>query len=849
MMKNNKQFTISKIALSVLLSLLAGSVYAVDFNTDVLDAADKKNIDFSRFSQAGYIMPGQYQMQVMVNGQAISPSSLPVSFLDQTDPEKGSGKQALPQACLTPPMVALIGLTASSLEKVTYRNDGKCADLSELKGVTLRPDLSNGILAINMPQAWMEYSDASWLPPSRWDNGIPGLLLDYNINATVNSPHQGQQSQSVNYNGTVGANVGSWRMRADYQGAVNHLSRSAQGSDTQFDWNRFYMYRAIPRWRAKLTVGENYTNSDIFNAWRYLGTSLESDDRMLPPKLRGYAPQISGIADTNARVVVSQQGRILYDSTVPAGPFTIQDLDSSVRGRLNVEIIEQNGQRKTFQVDTASVPYLTRPGQIRYKLFSGRSRNGSHTTEGPLFMAGEASWGINNTWSLYGGAVAAGEYNALAVGAGRDLYQLGTIAVDVTQSVARLPGVGSKQGKSWRLSYSKRFDEANADITFAGYRFSERNYMTMEQYLDARYRNNLRGREKELYTVSLNKSFDDWNTSIGIQYSYQTYWDQRSSDNYSVSVNNYFDIFGFKNISAGISASRARYSRNNDIPGANDSYNDSIFMRLSIPWSNGTVSYSGNMSAGRYTQTAGYSDTLNGGLDSYNVSAGVSTGDSQGTQGQLSGYYNHSSPLANLSANFSTLQRGYTSFGLNASGGATLTTKGVALHAGGVNGGTRLLVDTDGIGGVPIDGGRVFTNRWGVGVVTDVNSYYRNTTSVDLNKLPDDMEATRSVVESVLTEGAIGYRKFEVLKGARLFVVLRLADNSVPPFGASVTNAKGRELGMVGDAGLAWLSGVVAGEKINIGWGEQVHCVSHVPDNLKSEQQLLLPCRVPSEIK
>lgn len=73
----------------------------------------------------------------------------------------------------------------------------------------------------------------------------------------------------------------------------------------------------------------------------------------------------------------------------------------------------------------------------------------------------------------------------------------------------------------------------------------------------------------------------------------------------------------------------------------------------------------------------------------------------------------------------------------------------------GMSGGTRLLVDTDGVGGVPVDGGQVVTNRWGTGVVTDISSYYRNTTSVDLKRLPDDVEATRSVVESALTEGAI----------------------------------------------------------------------------------------------
>ncbi|MFW2168140.1 fimbria/pilus outer membrane usher protein, partial [Enterobacter cloacae complex sp.6722794] len=137
----------------------------------------------------------------------------------------------------------------------------------------------------------------------------------------------------------------------------------------------------IRSWRASLTLGENYLNSEIFSSWRYTGASLESDDRMLPPKLRDYAPQITGVADTNARIVISQQGRTLYDTTVPAGAFSIQDLDSSVRGRLNVEVIEQDGRKKEFQIDTAYVPYLTRPGQMRYKVVMGRSRNYEHTLE------------------------------------------------------------------------------------------------------------------------------------------------------------------------------------------------------------------------------------------------------------------------------------------------------------------------------------------------------------------------------------------------------------------------------------------------------------------------------------
>ncbi|KAE9728702.1 fimbria/pilus outer membrane usher protein [Escherichia coli] len=820
-------------ALMISLAIRPVYVYAIDFNTDILDATDNQNFDISRFSQAGYIMPGQYQMEIMVNNRGISPSAFPVMFLEPTV-SGTNGKKPLPQACLTPEMVSRMGLTEASQKKVIYWNNEQCADLSQLPGVEIHPNPAEGILYINMPQAWLEYSDASWLPPSRWDNGIPGLLLGYNINGTVNKQQKGKQSRSLSYNGTTGANFGAWRLRADYQGNLNQSPGSRRGTDSQFTWSRFYMYSAIPRWRANFTLGENNISSDIFSSWLYTGASLESDDRMLPPKLRGYAPQVSGIADTNARVVISQQGRILYDSTVPAGPFTIQDLDSSVRGRLDVEVIEQDGRKKTFQVDTAYVPYLTRPGQIRYKLVSGRSRNYEHTTEGPVFAAGEASWGISNKWSLYGGGIVAGDYNALAVGLSRDLNEFGTVSADVTQSVARIPGEDTKQGKSWRLSYSKRFDDVNADITFAGYRFSERKYMTMDQYLNARYRDDFTGRDKELYTVMFNKGFEDWKTSVNLQYSHQTWWDRRTSNYYTLSMNRYFDAFGFKNIALGLSASRSKY-QNRD--------NDSAFVRLTVPWGTGTVNYSGSMSDGRYANTVGYSDTLNKGLSSYSLNVGASSGGGQPSQSQVNANYNHSSSLANLSANISAVENSYTSFGMSASGGATITAKGAALHAGGTNGETRILVDTDGVGGVPVDGGQINTNRWGIGVVTNVSSYFRNTTSVDLNKLPEDVEAPRPMVESVLTEGAIGYREFEVVKGSRLFAVLRLADNSYPPFGASVTNAKGRELGMVADSGLAWLSGVNPGETLNVGWDGRTQCMVDIPKNLNPIQQLLLPCR------
>lgn len=822
-------FSISKLSLFIFLTIFVSSCHAVEFNTDVLDSNDKKNIDFTRFSQEGYILPGKYHLNVTLNGKNVSAGEETVNFYETNN----ENEDELPKACLNQQIVNKFGLTESSFNKIKWIRDNQCADFSELSGVIINADLSEGKLNINMPQAWLEYSDLSWLPPSRWEDGINGILLDYNVNGNITKPNDGNDSQSLSYNGTTGLNLNAWRIRADYQGSFTRLEGRSNSTSSQSDWTRFYAYRAIPRFQSKLMLGENYINSDIFNSWSYTGFSFESDDRMLPPKLRGYAPQITGIADTNARVIVKQQDRILYDGTVPAGPFTIQDIDSSVRGRLNVEIIESNGLKKQFDVDTAYVPYLTRPGQVRYKYFGGRSRNMGHTLEGPYFTGAELSWGVSNNWSLYGGSVLSADYNALAIGVGRDLQNWGTISSDVTQSFANLDKE-TKNGKSWRVSYSKRFDEVNTDITFSGYKFSERDYLTMQQYIDSRYHDNTLGQDKELYTISVNKYLTDLHTSVNLQYSHQTYWDQRPSDYYTASVNRYFDVFGLKNLSVGLTASRTRYKGKD---------NDSMYLRLSLPLGTGMVNYSGSMNDNRVTQTIGYSDSLNDGQSNYSLNAGVNHDDKDSRAVQMNGYYSSQNSLADLTASFAMVQDSYTAFSIGLNGGATITAKGGALHSGGINGGTRMLVSTDGIANVPIDGGFVKTNFWGKGVVPNVSSYYRNTISVDLNKLPDDMEATRSVVESALTEGAIGYREFEVLKGIRIFAILTMKDGSHPPFGSSVLNSKGLELGMVGDDGLVWLSGVNPNDSLRISWDGSVKCLAEIPDKLKSEQQLLLPCR------
>ncbi|EMX2853635.1 outer membrane usher protein [Yersinia enterocolitica] len=817
-----------RILIAVALSGNAYGVLASDdiqFNTDVLDTKDRANFDLSQFSQRGYIMPGNYNLLVSMNKQELSEQPI-VFYVSEKDAKKS-------EACLTPQLIELLALKEDSFKKLTWSRDGECLDISSLPGLTVEGDLAKSSLYLSVPQAWLEYSEPDWDPPSRWEEGIPGVLFDYNLLGQLNRQETNNtNNNTLSGNGTTGANLGAWRFRADWQMRVDQSSGSS--TERQWDWSRYYAYRAIPSLGAKLTLGEDFLNSSIFDSFRFNGASLATDDNMLPPNLRGYAPEITGVARTNARVVVSQQGRVLSETLVAAGPFRIQNLNSFVSGTLDVRVEELDGQVQQFQVNTASIPYLTRPGMVRYRIAAGKPSDIGHRAEGPMFGTGEFSWGINSGWSLFGGAMSGeNEYQAASMGIGRDLMEFGAVSVDMTQSWATLPEQGSLSGGSYRVNYSKNFQETGSQVTFAGYRFSERNFMSMSEYLDARYRNNDVGSNKEMYTISFNQQFQDLGLSAYLNYSHQTYWDRSANDRYNLALSRYFDIGKVKNVSLTFSAYRNRYNESND---------DGVYLSMSMPFGNSaTISYSATVSGSEHSQRVGYTDRLDA-HNNYQINTGVAR------SGVLvSGNYNHIGNSADINANASYQEGQYSSVGLGIQGGATITAEGGALHRVNTLGGTRLLLDTQGVSGVPVQGygSSIRTNQFGKAVVGDVNSYYRNRASIDIDNLADDVEARGTVAQVTLTEGAIGYRRFNVISGEKAMAMIRMADGTSPPFGATVLNENQQETGIVNDDGSTYLSGIKAGETMSVRWNGEAQCSITLPKALSPAilANLLLPCQ------
>ncbi len=833
---NSVSYFLTPVAAMVLIAIahihVANANQDIEFNTDILDLQDRENISLSEFSRAGYVMPGVYPFKITLNSQALS-TIYDIEYMAV------DGDDSITVPCLTPELVEHISLRSEWQKKVQYTHNGQCLNIDSIPGMTVSGSLPKETIAITIPQAYIEYTSTNWDPPSRWDEGVPAVFFDYNLNANVTRPADSANSQSITGNGVTGFNLGAWRFRADWQASYNRIN--GQSTDRNWDWSQYYAYRAVKELNAKLTMGEQYLRSGIFDSFRYLGASLASDDRMLPPNLRGYAPEVTGVARTNAKVTITQQGRVIYETQVAPGPFRIQDLSDAVSGKLDVRVEEQDGSVQEFQMNTASIPYLTRPGTVLFKLAGGRPSNMEHHTEGQGFVLGEFTWGISNGWSLFGGALGAGDYNALSVGVGRDLLAFGAISFDVTESRAKLRGDDKiYTGGSYRLSYSKRFEDYDSQVTFAGYRFSERDFMSMNQYLDRRYRESALDNSKELYTITFNKHFSSVDLTSYLNYSHETYWNKPATKRYNVSIAKYFDLGRFKNINISLTAFRNKFE--------NSKNDDGVYMNLSMPWADAaTVSYNNMITKSGNSHNVNYYDRIDD-RSTYRVGTGLST---RG-RGTVDGYYSRFADMATVTASTSYINGDTASAALSLQGGATVTGHGAALHRINTPGGSRIMVDTDGAAGVPVKGfgANTRTNRFGKAVVADISDYYRTSASIDVNKLPDTIETLRSTQQITLTEGAIAYREFEVLSGLKTMVRLALADGSYPPFGATVRSDKNRELGIVTDNGSVYISGIKPNEVLEVHWNGSAQCKIQIPENIESVEfnSLLLPCSMSSSV-
>jgi outer membrane usher protein len=105
--------------------------------------------------------------------------------------------------------------------------------------------------------------------------------------------------------------------------------------------------------------------------------------------------------------------------------------------------------------------------------------------------------------------------------------------------------------------------------------------------------------------------------------------------------------------------------------------------------------------------------------------------------------------------------------------------------------------------------------------VPSVAPYRSNRVILDPEGLPDQVELKDTIQEVVPTNGALVRANYATKVGIKALLTLQDSSGQPLPFGAQVYDAKGQEIGMVSEAGEAYVTGLAAQGELNVKWGDR----------------------------
>ena len=258
-----KAFSIFVLAQIPLALCLAGFARAdLYFNPRFLADDPSAVADLSGFENGQEVPPGAYRVDIYLNDGFITTR-------DVTFNAGANGHRLEP--CLTRSQLAGMGVSTSAITGMDTLASDACVPLTEMvKDATTRFDVSQQRLYLSVPQAFMGNRARGYIPPELWDDGINAGLLNYNF--TGNNVHN-DASDSSNYaylNLQSGLNLGAWRLRDN---TIWSYSSGGSASSNENKWQHVnsWLERDITPLRARLTLGDSYTNGDIFDGINFRG--------------------------------------------------------------------------------------------------------------------------------------------------------------------------------------------------------------------------------------------------------------------------------------------------------------------------------------------------------------------------------------------------------------------------------------------------------------------------------------------------------------------------------------------------------------------------------------------------
>ncbi len=774
----------------------------VQFNPGFLEINGTAPADLSLFSKGNRVVPGLYRVDVFVNQAFVGQEE--IRFV-----EAGDG-DATP--CVTRQQLTAWRVNGAAFPAVVAAAEGDCINLEKvIPDSTVAYEAASQRLSVSIPQAAMINVARGSVPMDRWDNGINAALLNYQLNyANTRGGYSSGAPAGNTYFGSLrgGVNLDAWRVRH-----FSTYNRDLSGTST---WRAIetYAQRDVRAIRGRVLLGDGTTPSNLFDGIQFRGIQVSSDEQMLPDSLQGYAPVIRGIAQSNAKVTVRQNGYIVYTKYVAPGPFAIDDLyPTATSGDLEVVVTEANGRETRFIQPFSAVPTLLREGVWRYSATSGKYRSGYTRARQPVFAQVTVARGMPQGFSLYGGAIGADVYQSALAGVGKNLGDFGAVSVDATHARSKAQDNLWRSGQSLRMLYAKSFVPIGTDFRILGYRYSTEGFRTFAEAAEPggfsedglRYPMQRQGRRSRL-EGQISQQLG------GLGYAYvtarnETYWRGGAPERtLQLGYNT-----AYRQLAVG---AYFNYTQMGGTPS-----NRQFMLTLQIPLGSSKASAQYNLtteSGGRTdNQVSVFGSAFDDSRLAYSLTAGQSN---QGRGSNTSASASYLGRMAQFDLGRSQ-GNGYGQTTAGMQGGVLLHDRGVTLSQS--LGETVALVDAPAANGVGVEGYTgVRTDVAGRTVVPYVQPYRINRLALRTEDLGSNVDVANAAVEVIPTRGAVVRAAYQTTVGYRVMLNIRDARGEVPPFGSLISDDDGKEVGVVGNDGQAFISGAKEQGLIRIRWGE-----------------------------
>ncbi|MHA1011156.1 fimbrial biogenesis usher protein [Enterobacter roggenkampii] len=736
------------------------------------------------FASSARYTPGTHNVRVYVNGEEIG--QLPSFF----------GKDG--QLCVTEDFLQRAGLTVPKEISALARKNESADSISDESGnaechtyteyyptSVIDPKPGEEVLSITVPPEARVKEDSSAVAANYRTGGTAGLVNYQGF--TTQSTFSGSSDNYSQLMLEEGVNIHDWLLR----------SRQSLTSDNgEYSHESLYTYaqRTIVPLKKQIQIGQINTSDTLLSGLSITGVQLIPEDALQQDG--GSGVKVSGIArGPQARVDIRQQGRVVYSTLVPAGPFSLTDVPVSSRNNdLDVTVTETDGSINRFIVPASAINgnRLTSPAGL--SLAVGRYREDNvENSQSPMLATISDGWSIQSWLNVGAGIIMAEKYSSLAGSVDTRLVNNLTVSASVKLSDDQH---GGNHGQSTTVGANYDLNQnLGINVSFT------------------KYSNGYR----ELPDI-----YEDDFVQYSGQYSSSIHWSNASLGTFSLghSISKGTDgnkDSSYMNASWGKTFGKANVnvSWQTQIGGKDSCHNESghhclsnndsnlFYVNVSFPLGEERVSMYSRTRANETTVGAQVSGDLSEN-NSYSISAERATSEDEY---DFSGSLNSNLHYTQLGLNASTQGSNNRSYSASLNGG-------IALHSGGVTFSPWAIKDTFAIvdAGKEVSGaeistpsGPVWVDRWGQAVVPSMPAYRNTSIEMDTTSLSENIDIDNGFAQLAAGHGSVSKIKFNAQNVHRVMMHVHMQNGTVPKKGASIVDNHGNYIGTIVDDGLLFL--------------------------------------------